>query len=692
MIVAMHGDEQTCRWLIDAGAKVNSQTDSGATALLGAVIFNHPAICALLMNAGADANSGGDTNLNPLMRAINNDQEALYKILIRKGNPINDAALVAATEKGNESLCMLLIKHGANMRHDTLRRLIDSAYNKLQRREQPVEDYEKIKALIAQGADCNLRSKNGTTVLMIAASLNDEVTCKMLIDAGADVNAQDIDGNTALWWIARWGSAKICKLLIAHKADVNVCTKYSDTPLRLAAGCKNIEVLKLLINAGADVNAQDSNGNTALHLAAGYHKNHNKFHGNPEYEMKRELTCRLLCEAGANPNIKNKAHSQTPLIIATRQGLFPICKLLIKHGADVNIRRLHDAPLHFAAADGNIELCKLFINSNADLNFQNEHGHTALAEAALFGHELIGELLIEAGADIHIQDVNGNTALMLAANYNLESMCSTLLNAGANIYTKAKNNATALDVVVIRESKQICKMLITDSQVNPVISPKELPVAYNRVLTAFCVFKRLCANLPKDVRIWILMIDPALRQDFCSIAAPIHKNKHLLTPYMPIPTICTLLQKGLLNPQATVAALKDHKCKTLIPLMEETRMQAMKSCTESFEVANKTVPDELKPIAKRVFAAIFLGDPITAEFRAEIEKNAEVLLPLIKESIETKKILLMHTYLNPADLETKFGAGIEQNIKRRLGLPETDADTKLALQSNENGSGHFRKK
>ena len=56
---------------------------------------------------------------------------------------------------------------------------------------------EKVKALIAAGADPNVRTeKDGTTALRVAVVHNAAAAARTLVHGGADVNAQDSSGST----------------------------------------------------------------------------------------------------------------------------------------------------------------------------------------------------------------------------------------------------------------------------------------------------------------------------------------------------------------------------------------------------------------------------------------------------------------------------------------------------------------
>ena len=91
-----------------------------------------------------------------------------------------------------------------------------------------------VKAAIKNGANVNAKDKDGSTVLMYAASDNTNPdVIKALIAAGANVNARDEDGWTALMSAA-------------------------------AADNSNPDVIKALIAAGSDANARDRNGKRAI--------------------------------------------------------------------------------------------------------------------------------------------------------------------------------------------------------------------------------------------------------------------------------------------------------------------------------------------------------------------------------------------------------------------------------------------
>lgn len=130
-------------------------------------------------------------------------------------------------------------------------------------------DAEKLKALLASGADANTRDSEGVTALMLAANAGNLETVKTLLAAGADVSATDAAGWTALMkgvynQEQDRGFPDVVQALIDAGADVEAKIAYGIRPLMLAAGYGEAGVVETLLKAGADPRAKNEGDRTAL--------------------------------------------------------------------------------------------------------------------------------------------------------------------------------------------------------------------------------------------------------------------------------------------------------------------------------------------------------------------------------------------------------------------------------------------
>ncbi|XP_049720028.1 ankyrin repeat domain-containing protein 11 isoform X2 [Elephas maximus indicus] len=113
----------------------------------------------------------------------------------------------------------------------------------------------------------NKRNERGETRLHRAAIRGDARRIKELISEGADVNVKDFAGWTALHEACNRGYYDVAKQLLAAGAEVNTKGLDDDTPLHDAANNGHYKVVKLLLRYGGNPQQSNRKGETPLKVA-----------------------------------------------------------------------------------------------------------------------------------------------------------------------------------------------------------------------------------------------------------------------------------------------------------------------------------------------------------------------------------------------------------------------------------------
>jgi ankyrin repeat protein len=106
--------------------------------------------------------------------------------------------------------------------------------------------------LLANKADVNAKTTNGSTPLHVAVWQGDKDVVEMLLANGSEANAKDNTGWTPLHWAAYYGYKEIAELLLANKADVNTRNNDGSTPLQAAVWNGSMDVAELLRQHGGN--------------------------------------------------------------------------------------------------------------------------------------------------------------------------------------------------------------------------------------------------------------------------------------------------------------------------------------------------------------------------------------------------------------------------------------------------------
>ena len=167
---------------------------------------------------------------------------------------------------------------------------------------------------------------------------------------------------------------------------------------------------------------------------------------------------------------KDGSYFVPPLIIAARNGRLNSVKILLKYGADIEVRgtlKIGDivvegcTPLWAAAATGHPDVVKLLIERNADVDGRTSTHSTPLRAAAHEGHLDIVRCLVESGADVNARTQYKGTPIMAACEYGHLSIITYLINKGAFVDLQAKDGNTALHYAAQRGHLEVVSQLLS---------------------------------------------------------------------------------------------------------------------------------------------------------------------------------------------------------------------------------------
>lgn len=110
-------------------------------------------------------------------------------------------------------------------------------------------------------------SATGETALHIAARRQDAAWVGFMLQNGANPNLRDREGNTPLMLAAQSRWADGVQILVAIKAQIDLQDRLGETALQKAVQNRDSDTAKLLLDAGASPDITDNSGATARAVA-----------------------------------------------------------------------------------------------------------------------------------------------------------------------------------------------------------------------------------------------------------------------------------------------------------------------------------------------------------------------------------------------------------------------------------------
>jgi ankyrin repeat protein len=156
---------------------------------------------------------------------------------------------------------------------------------------------------------------------------------------------------------------------------------------------------------------------------------------------------------------------KSPLLAALVGKHIRVAEILLRHGANVDIRGLRErAPLHEAIA--NVDMVQSLLDKGADVNCRQDDLRTPLHLAAYHGEQNVARVLVEHKADVDSQDNEGKTPMYLLLEDSLRDevdildFTRLLLEHLTDINIRTTNEWTLLHAAAFWGRSEIARMLL----------------------------------------------------------------------------------------------------------------------------------------------------------------------------------------------------------------------------------------
>lgn len=398
-----------------------------------------------------------NNNINLVKIICNNLAKKAFK------NSVTEKPLILACEKGYKEIAesILNINPGLNIKNEDYDPLIIIA---------SANGYKEIvELLLKAGAKIDERDSEGFTPVMCAAYNGHIETFELLLKSGADIKLINQANENALILSISKGCFKIVELLIKACSDldyINSRNKRGETSLMIAARRGHRDIVDLLIKSGAQVNLQDKIGDTALMKIAqakkqiGSQKDINSIFSENKHvdnlnvlnnqiedsgfplidienndmqatfpdsfkvdlsqefqEFNEDILGNNLYIANTNQDFINNDLELDILNFSENvnneilEKNIDIVNLLIKAGADLNIKNQKDQTAYFKASEHNKELAEVL--KNTIISYKEEI-YKAIKEN---NYDTFKKYLLKVGT-ICFEDESGNNLLHYAFKEN----------------------------------------------------------------------------------------------------------------------------------------------------------------------------------------------------------------------------------------------------------------------------------
>lgn len=294
-----------------------------------------------------------------------------------------------------------------------------------------------IKFLFHKGVDLYSLDEDKTSALQIAATEANLKALDALLKCGFNPNFVDGNGNAPIHGLGKsWRGTvfnadgfrsrrnykkTVTKCLLEYGADPYLKDRDGSTPLLIASSLGLVREIETLLEHGVHPDGLDRDGHSDRAVSPDELEQMEK--ENPAELSRGNVETHLI-----------QLNGTTPLCMAARVGSYDAAHLLLKQGANPNVKNQDgDTPLHLAVlrSEGNHLrfLVSLLIRKGASIDTQNSAGQSPLGVALKPGDIDLIETILEEGPRIECIDSTGVHPIFRALEYGhgRDRMSSMLL-------------------------------------------------------------------------------------------------------------------------------------------------------------------------------------------------------------------------------------------------------------------------
>ena len=307
LFLAAHFDLSELFMRLIASRDINTRNNRGETPLLRAVDVRPwqkgegPPLCF-----SSKVQQSQERREPPPLQLLDEDKCAMVQVIldcdadINARDPLGNTAVFRAVASENLGVLSLLLDRGA----DTNVRSNDG-YSLLHVAAQNEGRVDIMEYLLSRGGDVNVLTENGESLLHVAAEHMNSVMLEYLVDSGACVDVADNEGITPLLFAAGRGRLETVSALIKRGANLDLTDRSARNPLHVALDPPleppRSDVIDLLLRTES-INARDVKGRTPLHHA--YFKSaQTSRYDFEDWDSKIANVIELLIAAGASESI-----------------------------------------------------------------------------------------------------------------------------------------------------------------------------------------------------------------------------------------------------------------------------------------------------------------------------------------------------------------------------------------------------